>query len=346
MSKHVKSTYTFEDAEFLGNGAQKSCLECTVCFDEDLKRSLGAQRDLTRAVGYAELPKWFATEGLPENAWLTLRNQALTMRQDPYIGHPNYRRSYGRFLWIDGLIIPLDGVKLSPAMVAPFVSGFDIGSANPENPGQRVFCDIAQETKHHPATARIIRLAVELDPCDPRAKKVMIVTVFFQAALVTAEHPTIQAAPPNVPHNDECRFKANFLVAKHNLQNGATYFLPREFANEPFDETAKHSVLKQVMLEEPGQGYCFLDDQPGEGENRVPNCHYAEAITLGSECDLGYRIVATVTPAPLLPSGGTKAEIERAYECFRSTTTALLDLERIVREMPAAERERVLDILT
>lgn len=325
----------------------KQCETCGMCRDENQDRIVGAQRDLTKAIGFAEInPALVKGPGVTSDAWEDLIEVSRRMPSDPNMDLPNYLRSFGQVLYVRGELIPVPGVMLSTSSGNALVSGFNIGSDNPQNPGDRVFQQISAEILSNPAFKAMLLLARELDPCDPRSKEVMLLQAFVQAAIVDEQHPTIQAAPPDLPHNDACRFKANFLIGRHNVVGGSTYFLPRSYANKPFDAEAKDAVLKTVMLTTPGQGYCFLDDEPHRDDGRVANCHYAERISLGKECNVGYRIVTTITPTPLLPCGGTKAEIDAAYRNFASNTTALLDLPRMVRNLPAQKADEIVRVLT
>lgn len=330
----------------LSIGCTNLCGDCVDCPGVSQERTLGYLRDLTATVGFASLSSTFATTGIPTEARAVLLKAALDLPEDPYIGSPYYRRGFGLFLYFRGQVIPLPGVKLDALTSDIEVSGFDIGSANEDNVGERVFYNLPDAITDNPAMRRMIELAVKLDPCDPRAKEIMIIQVFVQAALVDDVHLSMQAAPPDNPHNDKCRFKANFLVGRHNVDGGSTYMLPRAYSNKPFDDVARSAVLAQIDLEEPGQGYCFLDDMPGESDIRAANCHYAETITKGTECNSGYRVVTTITPAPLLPTGGTKLEVDEAKKRFASNTTALLELPKIVAKLSRDERARLTELFS
>jgi len=322
------------------------CGDCVDCPGKDRDAGLGFLCDFTRTHGYTEVNPSFITEGVSPDQIAQLGKLSRSLPKDPYINSEHYRRGFGLCLVIGGeTIIPLDGVKIFNGSGSAVAAGFDIGSANRQNFGPRLFSNLGSEFWNNTMLARGIRVAVKLDPCLPIVKRLMVVQVFVQTAKVSVGQPVMQAAPPDEPHNDKCRFKYNILIGRHNVSGGATHFLPRACANKPFDDDARAQVMKTVMLSTPGQGYAFLDDVPGENEHRAANCHYAEPIHLGEECSEGYRTVATITPAPLLPSGGTDSELEEARRAFGSNTSALLDQEDIARRLDAKERDRLIEIL-
>ncbi|MEO0363731.1 MAG: 2OG-Fe dioxygenase family protein, partial [Pseudomonadota bacterium] len=300
----------------------------------------------TRADGFAALdPSLAAAAGASPEAWSALAAAARRMPPDPNMGLANYRRGFGVALIAAGRILPLDGAPLKGAAGTAMVAGFDIGAANPETPGARVFARLGDDVFDNPAFAAMLRLAVALDPCDPRAKGLMAVQVFVQTAMVDEAAPRIQAAPPDLPHNDECRFKSVFLIERRNVTGGATHFLPRRFVDKPFGDEARAAAFASLTLKRPGEGFCFLDDMPGAEDGRAPNCHYAEPVTLGSDGPRGWRTIATVTPAPLLPSAGDAAAVDDAYRRFAANATALLDQDRIAEGLPDEKREAVVRTL-
>lgn len=324
------------NCNYFGYDGQTTC---------NVQLAVGAARDMASTIGYSEVPaSIFGCTASPSD-WSRLRDCSLQLPPDPNMKLQNYRRGFRQYILHNDKVFPLDGITLAYGGSEAVVSGFDIGTANLETPGARVFAQLPDKFHENPAFIGMLKKAVDLDGCDPRAKRACLAQVFVQAAIVNEDDREIQAAPPDNPHNDECRFKANFMIGQHNYTGGRTYFLPREFSNSPFDDSAQKNVLKTISLNSPGHGYCFYDDVPSQAARRVANCHYAEPIQLGGECSVGYRIIATVTPTPLLPSMGDSQAVDETIKKLAANTTALLTLRDIVNGLSGDKKEQILSLI-
>ncbi|MEM7691044.1 MAG: hypothetical protein AAF194_01180 [Pseudomonadota bacterium] len=304
-------------------------------------------RSETAAVGFAETPPNIFADSTTADDWEQLAQTALRLKADPNMGLTNFHRGFGVYILYGEHIFPLPGIDLQYGDRKATVAGFDIGTANLENPGARVFAQLGDAFNTNRAFTSMLRAARDLDLIDPRARLGPVaVQAFIQAAYVNEDLPTIQAAPPDMPHNDECRFKANFLIAKRNVKGGATLFLPRHYAGQPLTDEAERNVLGQVVLSTPGHGYSFLDREAKLGENRSSNCHHAVGITLGKDRRFGYRIVGTFTPTPLLPSSGNQSEVDAAFAAYKANATALMALDEIVKGLSRETLNTVMRTLT
>ena len=294
------------------------------------QQSVAAIRDQVRHVGFADVPASFLENGTHPDEWTRLQRLIREQAPDPNLDHgANYKRSFGVFIVAGDQIVPV-ARHLLPGTDTE-LSGFNIGKDNLENAGARFFKATAPAIMAQELFAKMVRLSIELDPLDPIVKRApYAVQVFIQGAEVDENKPELQAAPPDLIHNDACRFKLNIGLARYNVEGGVSHFLPAAYSGKPFDDDAKPAVLKSILLQQAGQGYCFLDNPPVPGETRVANAHYAERVHLGPDDTFGYRYVATITPTPLLPFMGSVRAVDAARKVLRSNTSSLFDMPDVI----------------
>ena len=308
---------------------------------------IGATRDLVHANGYAEIQSGLISTNVSERDVQSFLGECRKLPPDPYMNTTHYRRSFGQILVVGDLLIPLPGISLTVNGKNLNLAGFNTGELNPQNPGPRLFHHLfSPKLIKNPFFRAAILMSVALDPLPAEFKHCCtLVQVFIQGAEVNMESPQLQAAPPDLPHNDGCRFKVVMLIGKHNVQGGVSWILPRKFSGKSFNSEMEKSAMACIQLNQPGHSYAFLDDIPPTKSAREANCHYVNPVKLDAGGPTGYRYAMTLTPVPLLPSSGCTEELKTVREHSLAVTSAYLDAQNIATALSKSEKLRLAEIL-
>ena len=316
-------------------------LRADSAFQTHRAKKLETIRVQTRKRGFSGVSPHLVTDQASNADKCDLLAACEKMPNDTYVNTGSKNpRTLGGFLVFPFTrkVIPYPGLLLENGMA---VTPFNIGNANPTADGTRLFQVPSAEIAENRFLHDMIRTAVAIDPtADELAKNsIYYCQVFLQGSEVDLNTPRANAAPPPFAHKDNCRFKYVVLIGRHNILGGESVLLPIE----KLGEVTKDGAFEVFDLQVPGEGYAFIDEAPDASECRPDNCHYATDLQLGKNGSTGYRIVATITAAPLIFGRGDASESASSMKNAASMAWPFLYGPDAVHNMDNSELQAWID---